>query len=344
MNILNAIPSHMQAIRLDEVGPPENLKVVQQAVPDVGPSDVLIHTAVAGMIYADVEARKGSYFNATKLPWYPGREVAGTVVACGEAVTHVKPGDRVMALVLAGGCYAEYVLASSKAHVSDNGVSVPGADIIALPENVRFEQGLVYLVNFRLAHMLMHALADVQPGDTIAIHGAAGGMGSMVTQLAAAQSCEIIALCRGAEELAFCHANGATHVVDTLQQDYVQVVSTLTANKGVSVSFNGIGGETINRDPLIVRPFGQIILYGYVAGKTPFAPFDVDKTYALKLFSATDYLITPHFSAATQAMQQWFAEKPLLELGAIYPFSQVAEAHHHLEAGKLLCKLGLRPD
>lgn len=339
-----ALPSMMRAVRLDEVGPPENLRVVDRPVPSVGPRDVLIRTALAGMIYADAEARKGTYFNATPLPWFPGREVAGTVVACGEEVEGYAPGDRVMALVLAGGCYAEYVLASPHEHVSDNGVRAPGADIVKLPDNVAFEQGLVYLVNFRLAHLVVHALANVPPGASIAIHGAAGGMGTMITQIAASLGCAITALCRGSEEVAFCLENGATRAIDTLGCDYVGAVLDATDGEGVDFSFNGVGGPTINRDPLIVKPFGEVILYGYVAGKTPLEPFDVDKTWALKLFSATDYLSTPHFLAATEAMLEWLATRPLLALGEVFPMSCVADAHRALEAGRLLCKLGLRPD
>lgn len=344
MNYVDTLPATMRAVRLDEVGPPENLHVVEQPLPAVGPHDVLIRTALAGMIYADAEARKGTYFNNTPLPWFPGREVAGTVVACGAQVVEYAPGDRVMALVLAGGCYADYVLASPREHVSDNGVRAPGADVVKLPPNVGFEQGLVYLVNFRLAHLVVHALAKVSRGARIAIHGAAGGMGTMVTQIAAALGCEIIALCRGEEETAFCLANGAATAIDTMRADYVDFVLAATDGEGVDFSFNGVGGATINRDPLIVKPFGEVILYGYVAGKTPLEPFDVDKTWTLKLFSATDYLSTPHFAAATAAMLDWLATRPLLALGEVFPMSRVADAHRALEAGKLLCKLGLRPD
>lgn len=344
MNIEKNLPKTMRAVCLNEVGPPENLHVVETPVPSVGPHDVLIRTELAGIIYADAEARRGTYFNSTSLPWFPGREVAGIVVARGEEVSEYSVGDRVMALVLAGGCYAEYVLASQHEHVSDNGVRAPGADIIKLPANVSFGEGLVYLVNFRLAHLLIHALAKVPKGASIAVHGAAGGMGTMITQLAKSHGCDVTALCRGPEELEFCLANGASSAYDTLTCDYVHSILDATGGRGVDFSFNGVGGVTINRDPLIIKPFGEVILYGYVAGKTPLEPFDVDKTWALKLFSATDYLTTAHFSNATRAMLEWFETQPLIGLGQVFPLSQVADAHRALEAGKLFCKLGLRPD
>lgn len=344
MNCLKSTPEIMRAVRLDKTGPPENLHVVELAVPIVGPHDILIRTALAGMIYADAEARKGSYFNVTRLPWVPGREVAGTVEACGEAVTGFSPGDRVMAIVLAGGCYAEYVLASPEEHISDNGVAVPGADIIKLPDGVAFEQGLVYLTNFRLAHLVVHALAKVPREASVLVHGAAGGMGTMVTQIAASLGCEVTALCRGPLEADFCLSNGARRAIDILACDYVDAVLSATQGKGIDFSFNGVGGETINRDPLALKPHGEVILYGYVAGKTPLEPFNVDKTWTLKLFSATDYIATSHFSTATAAMNEWLITKPLLTVGEIFPMSRVAEAHRALEAGQLICKLCLRPD
>ncbi|WP_167752725.1 quinone oxidoreductase family protein [Pusillimonas caeni] len=331
------LPLTMRAVRLDETGPPENLHVVEQPVPVAGPHDVLIRTELAGILYADAEARKGSYFKPTRLPWFPGREVAGTVVACGQAVADFLPGDRVMAIVHAGGCYAEYVLASV------GGAPKPAADLIKLPENVAFDQGLVYLANFRLAHLVVHALAKVPCGASVAIHGAAGGMGTMVTQILAALDCDVTAICRGRREADFCLANGATRAIDTLAHDYVDSVLCATGG-GVDFSFNGVGGETVNRDPLIVKPCGEVILYGYVAGKTPLEPFDVNKTWTLKLFSAADYLATPHFEQATQAMLDWLGTQPLLSAGEIFPLSRVADAHRALDAGNLLCKLCLRPD
>lgn len=337
MSNSESLPGTMRAVRLDEVGPPENLRVVELPMPRVGPADVLIRTALAGVLYAEAEARKGSYFKETALPWFPGREVAGTVVACGAAVTDFSPGDRVMALVHAQGCYADYVVAPA-------GGPGSGAEIIKLPDGVEFDQGLVYLANFRLAHLVVHALAKVPSGASVVIHGAAGGMGTMVTQIVAAMGCDITALCRGRREADFCLANGATRAIDTLAENYVDAVLDITAGAGVDFSFNGVGGETTNLDPLIVKPFGEVILYGYVAGKTPLEPFDVNKTWTLKLFSAANYLATPHFARATQQMLDWFKTKPLLSAGDVFPLSRVADAHRALEEGTLLCKLCLRPD
>ena len=284
----------MRAVRLDEVGPPENLELVEAPVPEVGPDDVLIKVGMAGLIYGDAEARRGTYFSRTVTPWFPGREAAGVIEAVGANVSAWKPGERVGALILTLGCCAEYVLASTRPRPLPNGHTAPPADIVALPENVSFGQALVYIINFRLAHLLFHGSSKVPPGATVLVHGASGGMGSMVIQLARAQGCPVIATCRREVEAAFLKTTlGVEHVVDVTTTDYVARVKEITGGRGVPFVFNGVGGATINTDVDALAPFGEIQAYGYVAGKQPFDLFRVGKTLALKTFGADDFFPTP---------------------------------------------------
>lgn len=333
----------MRAVRLDEVGPPENLKVAERPVPEVGPDDVLIKVELAGLIYGDAEARRGTYFSKTLTPWFPGREAGGYIEAVGANVTGWKPGERVIALVLSLGCCAEYVLASTRPQTLPNGYSIPPADIIRLPETVSFSQGLVYLVNFRLAHLLFHGSSRVPPGASVLVQGASGGMGSMVTQLARAQGSPVIATCRRPVEEDFLRGLGADHVINVTHTDYVQAVLEITGGKGVAYSFNGVGGDTLNTDVQALAPFGEIQAYGYVAGKKPFDVFRAAKCVTLKTFSADDFFPTPMFPAATAAMQAWFESGPMIECGAILPLDKVVEANRLLDRGDVLGKIALRP-
>jgi len=336
------IPATMRAVRLDEVGPPENLKVVEMPVPEIGPDDVLIRVEMAGLIYGDAEARRGTYFSETKLPWFPGREAAGRIAAVGGNVTAWKPGDRVMALILSNGCCADYVKASTRPQVLPNGYRIPPADIIALPHEVAFENALVYLVNFRLAHLLFHGSSRVAKGETIVIQGASGGMGSMIAQLAHAQGCTIIGTCRRPVEEEFCRRIGIDHVINVTHTDYVAAVRDLTDGKGVRVVFNGVGGDTIQRDAEIVQPFGEIQAYGYVAGKKPLDLFGVKHCIAFKTFSADDFFPTPMFPAATAAMHDWLKAGPLLAADPVLPLEQAVEAMRLLDAGNVIGKVALK--
>jgi NADPH2:quinone reductase len=331
----------MRAVRLDEVGPPENLKLVERPIPEVGPDDVLIKVGMAGLIYGDSEARRGTYFSRTVTPWYPGREAAGVVAAVGANVTAWKPGDRVVALILALGCCAEYVIAPTTPRPLPNGHTAPPADIVALPDNVSFGQALVYVINFRLAHLLFHGSSKVPSGSTVLVQGASGGMGAMVTQLARAHGCPVIATCRRGVEEAFLHGLGADRIINVTETDYVARVMEITGGKGVPFIFNGVGGETINTDLDVIAPFGEIQAYGYVAGKQPFDLFRVGKTMALKTFAADDFFSTPMFPAATAAMAEWFRSGRLIDPGAVLPLDEVAEAFRRLESGEVLGKIAL---
>jgi NADPH2:quinone reductase len=341
--VMPAPQKTMRAVRLDAVGPAENLKVVEMPVPAPGPDEVLIEVELAGLIFGDVEARRGTYFTETRIPWFPGREAAGYIVGVGSNVRGFTAGERVAALVLSLGCCAEYVIASTKPQTLPGNYKVPPADIIKLPDNVSFAQALVYLVNFRLAHLLFHGSSQVPRNTAIVVQGAAGGMGSMITQLAHAHGCPVIATCRGAPEETYLKQLGATHVVNVTHTDYVARVRELTEGKGVRFIFNGVGGDTLAADAEITAPFGEIQAYGYVAGKKPFDLFRVKHSIAIKTFSADDFFATPMFPAATAAMHEWFRSGPLLEASVVLPLEEVVEANRLLERGEVLGKIALRP-
>jgi NADPH2:quinone reductase len=219
---------------------------------------------------------------------------------------------------------------------------VPPSDVVKLPDGVSFTQALVYLVNFRLAHLLVHAWARLKADARIVVHGAAGGMGSMILQLAHELGCQSVALVRNDAEAGFCRRFGASHVVVTSRSDYIEEVRHLTGGAGATHSFNGVGGETINRDPHMLAPFAELHCYGYVAGKVPFDIFATDRTLAIKTFNADNFLGTADFSAATAAMHRWFASGPLLDAGEIFPLARAADAHRAIEAGNVLGKIVLQ--
>ena len=333
----------MRAVRLDTVGPAENLKVVEKPVPVPGPDDVLIKVELAGLIFGDIEARRGTYFTETRTPWFPGREAAGSIVAVGSEVRGFTVGERVAALVLSLGCCAEYVIASTKPQTLPGNYKVPPADIIKLPDKVSFAQSLVYLVNFRLAHLLFHGSSQVPRGTTIVVQGAAGGMGSMVTQLAHAHGCPVIATCRRVAEENYLMQLGATHVVNVAHTDYVARVRELTDGHGVRFVFNGVGGDTLAADADISASFGEIQAFVYVAGKKLFDLFRVKHSIAIKTFTADDFFATPMFPAATAAMYEWFRSGPLLETSLVLPLEEVVEANRLLERGEVMGKIALRP-
>ena len=333
----------MRAIRVDQTGPAENLLLVEAEAPGLGDDAVLIDVALAGIIYADIEQRRGSYYIETKLPHYPGREIAGTITKIGKNVGAFSNGQRVAALVLSGGGYAEQIAAPTQPYTFPSGITVPSADIIALPDRVSFGQGLVYIINFRIAHILFHAYLQIAAGAVVLIHGAAGGFGSVLTQIARENGSRVIALCRTKKESQYCKENGAEACINITEVNYVEAVLELTAGQGADHSLNGVAGATLVEDPKALKTFGELVVYGYAAGKLPVDIFGFTKSITIKTFSADDFLRGAAFTDATAAMHQWFNTKQLLDVTRIFPLEEAAAAHQWIEDGKSLGKIALKP-
>ncbi|MGH6993824.1 MAG: quinone oxidoreductase family protein [Caulobacteraceae bacterium] len=332
-----ALPMTMRGVVLEEIGPPENLRVEERPVPEPGEGEVLIKVELAGLIFADAEARRGTYFTPTVTPWRPGREAAGTIAAVGPKVNGFSIGQRVAALVLSGACQAEYALASLS---MDEAARAP-AEILPIPEGVTTGQALAHLTNYRLAHLAFHAWSKATRGDWVLVHGGAGGMGSMLIGVAATEGCQVIASCRNVEERRFCAEAGATSCVSA--GSYVEEVKALTNGRGVEVLFNGVGGPTIASDPAVIAPFGELHLYGYAAGKPNVKVFEIKHCLSLKTFSANDFFGTPDFATATTAMFDHLRSGRALDATTIFALEEAAKAHHLLDEGRVIGKIALRP-
>jgi NADPH:quinone reductase len=332
----------MKAIRIDETGPPEKLKLVDMPIPELDDDDILIKTEYAGLTYADSEFRRGSYYLETKLPYFPGREVAGTIEKVGANVKTWKPGQRIMAMVLSAGCYAEYVQASTGKYTFPSGITYPAADIMALPDNVSGSQGLVYLINYRLAHILFHAYINIPAKASVIVHGAAGGFGSVTTMIARANGNTVIALSRTAEEVEFCLANGADHSLNMTKVDYVDEVMKITNGIGADYSINGVSGDTLDKDAHAMKTFGEIIIYGYAAGRTSFDPWAADKSLTVKSFYADDFLAGLPLSNANEAMYECFRSGQLADVTRTFELGDAASAHELIDSGKSMGKIALK--
>jgi NADPH2:quinone reductase len=333
----------MKAIRLEEIGAPENLTICDRPQPEVGEDAVLIDVALAGLLYADTEQRRGTYYKPTILPHYPGREAAGVIARVGPAVEKFRPGQRVAALVLEGGCYAEQVAARTGPYTFPNGVRVPAADILVLPDRVGFGQGLVYLTNFRLAWMLYHDYARVAPGATVLIHGAAGGFGSVLTQIALEGGARVIALCRTREQANYAGSIGAQIPLNVEEVDYVAATLEATEGRGADFSLNGVGGATLDTDPQALRTFGEMIVYGYAGGKRKVDIYGISKSISIKSYSADDFVGGEGMKRATATLYEWFERRPLLDVSRVFPLAEAPAAHRWLEEGHSFGKVALKP-
>ena len=241
----------MKAIRFHEVGGPEVL--VLDDVPDPSPAEgeVLIRVAAAGVNPTDAGTRSGR--QQIPLPGMLGRECAGVVEAVGAGVTGLAVGDRVMARNTAYS-YAELMTS-------------PAVHTFVVPDNLDLLNGAVVPVTFATAWDAVANQCRVQAGETVLVHGAAGGVGIALVQVAKHAGATVIGTASSAERLEWAKGCGLDHGVNYAEVDFAQAVRDLTDGKGVDVVIDGVGGDVLLKSLECTAPHGRIGTYGSSAGR-----------------------------------------------------------------------------
>src|SRR5215210_3436394 len=237
----------MRAVVLTRVGGPEVLQVEERPDPPVGSGDVRIAVKAAGINFADTMARVGLYPDAPKPPCVLGYEVAGEVESVGEGAGEHSVGDRVMAGTRFGG-QAELV-------------TVPADQALPLPENLGFEEGAAFPVNYGTAYAGLILMGGLKEGERVLIHAAAGGVGISATQIARNAGAEIFGTASGSKHEAI-RAQGVDHPIDYRETDFASEVRRLTGGEGVDVAFDALGPTSFRKDYRLLRQGGRLIMYG----------------------------------------------------------------------------------
>jgi synaptic vesicle membrane protein VAT-1 len=237
----------MRAVVLTGTGGPEVLQVEERPDPDVGAGQVRIAVRAAGINFADTMARVGLYPDAPKTPCVLGYEVSGEVESVGEGVADFKPGDRVMAGTRFDG-QAELV-------------TVPAVQVLPLPEQLSFEQGAAFPVNYGTAYAALILMGGLRQGDRVLIHAAAGGVGIAATQVARNVGAEIFGTASPAKHEAI-RAQGVTHAIDYRSQDFEAEVVRITGGEGVDLVIDAIGPSSFRKDYRLLRAGGRLVMFG----------------------------------------------------------------------------------
>ncbi|SMF72764.1 NADPH2:quinone reductase [Tistlia consotensis] len=248
----------MKAMLCRAHGGPETLTLGELPDPAPGPGQVLVRVAAAGVNFADVLMVEGKYQEKPAFPFAPGLEVAGTVEAVGGGVTRVEAGQRVLALVGTGG-FAELALAAE-------------SDVFVLLETMDFETAAGFPITYGTAHGALTWRADLQPGETLAVHGAAGGVGLATVEVGKALGARVIASAGGPEKLAVAAAHGADETIDYRQEDLRQRLKALTGGRGVDVVFDPVGGPVFDGSLRSLAWGGRLVVIGFAGGEVPQAP------------------------------------------------------------------------
>ena len=322
----------MKAIQISEAGGPDVLKLVELPIPEPGPGQVLLRVEATGVNFVEVYFRKGIYKAA--FPLIPGSEAAGTIEELGPGVTGFKDGDAVASVSVLGS-YAEYAL-------------VPAASLVKVPEGVSMEQAAAAMLQGMTAHYLSHSTFPLKAGDTALVHAGAGGVGLLLTQMAARIGARVITTVSTEAKAELSREAGASDVILYTEQDFETEVKLLTGGKGVDVVYDSVGKTTFEKSLNCLRPRGLLALFGGSSGPVP--PFDL-----IQLSGKGSLFVTRptlwHY-VATRAELEWragdvlgWAAKGDLKLRAenLYPLADAAQAQIDLEGRKTTGKVLLEP-
>jgi NADPH2:quinone reductase len=238
----------MQAIIVRQFGGPEVMRLEDVPDPVAAPGEVLIEVRAVGVNPVETYIRAGVYARKPSLPYTPGSDVGGVVAAIGSGVTRLKPGDRVYAHGIAGG-YAQLA-------VADESVVYP------LPDRVSFQQGAALGVPYATAWRALFIRAHARPGETVLVHGASGGVGVAAVQIARAQGLRVVGTAGTDEGLRLVREQGAHHVLNHKDADYLQQLMPLTGNKGANVVLEMLANVNLDKDLDILAMRGRIVVIG----------------------------------------------------------------------------------
>ena len=243
--------SLVKAIRIEENGGPEVLKLVDVEVPAPADNEITIRQHAAGLNFIDIYFRSGLYKHP--LPHGLGFEAAGVVTAVGKSVTRFKVGDRVAYGQSPLGAYAQ-------------ARNVPAAQVVTIPKGVSFEDAAAMMLKGLTVQYLFRQTYRLQGGETILFHAAAGGVGLIACQWAKALGVKLIGTASSPEKAELALANGAWKVIDYSKENVVERVLELTKGKKCPVVYDGVGKDTWNASLDCIQPRGLMVSFGNASG------------------------------------------------------------------------------
>jgi NADPH2:quinone reductase len=322
----------MKAIRVHEFGGPEVLRLETVDDPVPGPGEALVRLEAIGVNFIETYHRRGLY--KVPLPFTPGSEGAGTVVAVGPGAQDVRVGERV---------------ASHNFHAAYAELAVAKADrLVALPEGLSAREGAAVMLQGITAHYLATSVYALQPGDVCLVHAAAGGVGLLLTQIAKKRNAIVIGTVSTPEKARLAHEAGADEVILYTQQDFVAEVGRITKGAKLPVVYDSVGATTFQGSLDCLRPRGLLALFGQSSGPVPpFDPLVLSRKGSLILTRPTIVNFT-----ATREELLWRAGEVLgwvqdgsleLRIDREFPLADAAQAHRALESRNTKGKVLLIP-
>jgi NADPH:quinone reductase len=320
----------MRAVQVLTPTGPADVRVVDAAEPEPGPADVLVEVECVGVSFPDLLLSKGEYQLKPEPPFTLGVDVSGTVVSVGAEADRpdLAPGDRVVGVVPYGGAAERAVL--------------PASAVFALPDTLSYDEGAALPMNYLTALFALEERGDLKPGETVLVHGAAGGVGTACLQVARGLGARTVAVVSTEEKAAFARAAGADETV--LVEGFKDAVRDLTGGRGVDVVLDVVGGDVFTDSLRCLAEQGRLLVVGFAAGqgipevrvnRLLLGNLDVRGVgWGAYAMTRTSYM-----------REQWSRLLPMIESGAIrppigttYPLEEFGRALADMDARRTLGK------
>lgn len=304
----------MQAIQVSAWGGPEVLTQVEVPDPAPGVGQVLVRVRAIGVNPVETYVRSGAYGKDRPLPFTPGSDAAGDVIAVGDGVEGVKPGARVYTSATVSGAYAEKTVCKAE-------------DVHALPDGVTYEQGAALGIPYATAYRALIQRGGAVPGETVLIHGASGGVGIATVQFARAAGVTIIGTAGSEEGRRLVHEQGAQHVLDHKAERYLQRVMEITGGRGVDLVVEMLANVNLGHALEVLAPAGRVAVVGS-RGRVEIDPRELMRREAdvrgVMLMLGNDKERRATYAAIGAGLESG-ALRPII--GEVVPLAEAARAH-----------------
>lgn len=312
----------VKAIRIEQNGGPEVMKLVDVELPELGEFDVLVRHEAVGLNYIDVYFRTGLY--PQEMPGKIGMEGSGVVEAIGSGVTYVSVGDRVAYAGQPLGAYSHKRV-------------MPQDTLIQLPESISFEQGAAMMLQGLTVQYLLNDSYKVQAGDTILLHAAAGGVGLIAVQWLKALGARVIGTVGSQAKADLAKSFGCDETILYTEEDFVARTRELTNGKGVQAVYDSIGKDTFMQSLDCLAPRGTMVSFGNATGAVP--AFEIGMLAAKGSLKVTRPTLMTYVhdrpmleSMAKDLIARVESGQVKIEVNQRYPLADAAQAHIDLES------------
>jgi len=252
----------MRALVCKELGPADKLVIETRPDPVAGAGEVLVRVHAAGINFPDLLVIQGLYQVKIEPPFIPGNEAAGVVLSTGDGVTRYKTGDRVIIMPEGGGAFAELCV-------------VPQERVIPMLDQLDFEQAAGFTITYGTSYHALKQSAKLQPGETVLVLGAAGGVGITAVECAKAMGARVIAAASSEVKLEFVRSVGADETINYSQESLRDRCKALTGGKGVDVVYDPVGGELAQQALRALAWHGRYLVIGFASGDIPNFPANI---------------------------------------------------------------------